>query len=80
MVASVGQELTGGDVAGFVATPEEVNLELVDKSAILEEEGDNMYNSKWDLRAKEFSCTGDMFSGELFMIDKVTKKEDMPKD
>lgn len=39
-----------------------------------------MYNSKWDLRAKDFSCVGDMFSGELFMIDKVTKRSDMEKD
>jgi len=30
-----------------------------------------MYRSKYDLRAADFSCTGDDMEGELYMIDKV---------
>jgi hypothetical protein len=36
-----------------------------------------MFDSKWDLRSKDFTCVGDMFSGELYMIDKITQKKDM---
>ena len=36
-----------------------------------------MFDSKWDLRPKDFTCVGDMFSGELYMIDKITQKKDM---
>jgi len=60
-----------------VATPELVEEELVAKSVLPEDGAEPMYDSKWDMRPKDFTCVGDMFSGELYMIDKITKKNDM---
>lgn len=36
-----------------------------------------MFDSKWDLRPKDFTCVGDLFEGDLYMIDKITQKKDM---
>lgn len=36
-----------------------------------------MFDSKWDLRPKDFTCVGDKFEGDLYMIDKITQKKDM---
>lgn len=80
MTPSAGQELAPGDTSAFVATPEAVEEELQDKSAVPEEGVEPMYDSKWDLRPKDFSCAGDLFSGELYMVDKVTFKKDLPSE
>lgn len=62
-------------VKSIKAIPEDVDSELdkriEQQKELMEQQIQNLYQSEWDLRPKEFSCKGDEMAGDIYMIDKV---------
>ena len=67
-------------VSTIKANPEDLDNELrkrIEQQRELEEKGiQNLYQSDWDLRSKDFSCKQDEMIGDLYMIQKVVDLDD----